>query len=180
MSLISMISRAVYASSEHKTAQYIQTNSGLLSLFDMPYDGVSRYHLYEAANRLYAEKEKIEQHLSRKTDELFDQKDTIILYDLTNVYFEGRKEGSEKAAYGRSKEKRSDAKLLVLAVVVNINGFIKYSQFYKGNMSESKTLKQTIDDMERNSGTQSSKKLIVMDAGISTEGNLAMLRKRGL
>lgn len=56
--------------------------------------------LYEAANWLYAEKEKVEQHLSQQTDELFDQKDTIILYDLTNVYFEG----SEKADYGRIKK----------------------------------------------------------------------------
>lgn len=37
--------------------------------------------------------------------------------DLTNTYFEGRKVSSELAAFGRSKEKRSDCKLVVLALV---------------------------------------------------------------
>lgn len=176
--LVSIISRAIFAESEHKTAQWLRINSGLLDLFDLPYDGLSRHHLYEAARRLYAEKTRIEQYLSGRTNELFDQEDSIILYDLTNVYFEGRKENSKKAAFGRSKEKRSDAKLLVLAVVVNTNGFIKYSQFYKGNMSDSKTLKKTIEDMEQRSGTAHSKKLVVIDAGIATEKNLEMLRDK--
>jgi hypothetical protein len=39
--------------------------------------------------------------------------------------------GSELANYGRSKEKRNDAKLVVLALVVNIYGFIKYSAYIK-------------------------------------------------
>ena len=42
-----------------------------------------------------------------------------MLFDLTNFYFEGRKERSPKAQYGRSKEKRNDCKLLVIALCVN-------------------------------------------------------------
>jgi transposase len=48
-----------------------------------------------------------------------------MLYDLTNAYFEGRKEGSKLAQYGRSKEKRNDAKLVVLALAMNPEEFIK-------------------------------------------------------
>ena len=71
---------------------------------------------------LYQEKEGIEKHLSVTSNELFDLQDKIILYDLTNMYFEGRKSGSEIARFGRSKEKRSDAKLVSLALVVNREG----------------------------------------------------------
>ncbi|MFA5329453.1 MAG: hypothetical protein WC384_16785 [Prolixibacteraceae bacterium] len=68
---------------------------------------------------MYAEKEALEQHLSVRTNKLFDIQDKIILYDLTNTYFEGRKQGSKLAKFGRGKENRSDAKLVVLGLVIN-------------------------------------------------------------
>jgi hypothetical protein len=40
---------------------------------------------------------------------------------------------SKIAKFGLSKEKRSDAKLLVLSVVVNTEDFLKYSQIFEGN-----------------------------------------------
>ncbi|MBK7739981.1 MAG: hypothetical protein IPI42_05300 [Saprospiraceae bacterium] len=64
----------------------------------------------------------MENHLSVKTNELFDINDRIVLYDLTNTYFEGRKDSSRIARFGRSKEKRNDAKIVVLAVVTNMYG----------------------------------------------------------
>ena len=48
----------------------------------------------------------LENYLSHKTSELFDLQDKIILYDLTNTYFEGRKLHSHLAMFGNSKEKR--------------------------------------------------------------------------
>lgn len=75
--------------------------------------------LYKSSKLLYSHKDKIEQILSLKTNEIFDLDDKIILYDLTNTYFEGRKEGSKPGQFGRSKEKRSDAKVVALALVVN-------------------------------------------------------------
>jgi hypothetical protein len=93
--------------------------------------------LYGISNKLYTLKDSLEHYLSRKTNELFDLEDKIILYDLTNTYFEGEKRNSRKARRGRSKEKRSDCPLLVLALVVNVEGFIKYSTIYEGHRSDS-------------------------------------------
>jgi hypothetical protein len=50
--------------------------------------------------------------------------------ELTNTYFEGRKTNSSIAQFGRSKEKRTDAKIVVLAQVVNREGFLKHSRIY--------------------------------------------------
>ena len=86
--------------------------------------------MYESALRLYTVKDQLEQYLSHITNELFDISDRIVLYDLTNTYFEGQYSHSDLAKYGRSKEKRSDAKLVVLALVVNIHRFIKYSAIH--------------------------------------------------
>ncbi|MCF6283710.1 MAG: IS1634 family transposase [Candidatus Hydrogenedentes bacterium] len=181
--MIHIISKGVYPVSEHKTEQWIRENSGISSLFSMESEKISRHHLYEVSRRLYSIKEELESFLSKKTNELFDLEDKIILYDLTNTYFEGRKENSDLAAYGRSKEKRSDCKLLSLALVSNAEGFIKYSKIYKGNIGECKTLEQTVDYLSestlKNTREVFNKPLVVMDAGISSEENLKMLKEKG-
>ena len=102
-----------------------------------------------------------------------------MLYDLTNTYFEGRKEGSKLAKFGRSKEKRSDAKLVVLALVVNPEGFIKYSSILEGNMADSKTLEGMIDKLRIKTSSSAKKALVVIDAGIATDGNLMMIKEKG-
>ncbi|GHT60458.1 hypothetical protein AGMMS50239_09460 [Bacteroidia bacterium] len=55
-----------------------------------PMESVTKDRLYKITHKLYSLKEKIEQHLSCRTNELFDIEDKIILYDLANTYFEGR------------------------------------------------------------------------------------------
>jgi transposase len=93
------------------------------------------------------------------------------------TYFEGEKRNSKLAKFGRSKEKRSDAKLVVLALVVNIYGFIKYSSIHEGNMSDSADLLKIISHLDKATSTQ--KPLVVIDAGIATEDNLNLLVNKG-
>jgi hypothetical protein len=174
-----IVSRAVYPASERKTADWIKHNSSVASLFNQPLDKIDRFKLYASSKNLYQKKEIIERCLSTKTNELFDLNDKIIFYDLTNTYFEGRKEGSKLAKFGRSKEKRSDAKLITLAAVVNSQGFLKSSKIYKGNISESLTLKNVIGNLSSETSTNKNKPTIVMDAGIMTEANTIMLNEGG-
>ena len=118
--------------------------------------------------------------MSQKTNELFDIQDKIYLYDLTNTYFEGEKRNSLLAQYGRSKEKRTDAKLIVLGLVVNVEGFIKYSNIFEGSMSDCKTLSDMIDKLHKSVYKNvETKPLVVIDAGIGTEGNLQMIQSKG-
>jgi len=98
--------------------------------------------------------------LSVRTNELFDIEDKIILYDLTNTYFEGRKQGSKLAKFGRSKEKRSDAKLVVLGLVINPEGFIKYSSILEGNMADCKTLEGMIGKLRIKTSSSARKALV--------------------
>ena len=119
-----VISRAVNPASELATTRWIEENSAIGELTGYPMEKMNKDRLYKSALKLNGIKEKLEQHLSIKTNELFDIQDKILLYDLTNTYFEGEKRNSKLAKFGRSKEKRKDAKLVVLALVVNIHGFI--------------------------------------------------------
>lgn len=174
-----IISRAVYPASERKTADWIKESSAVSTLCEVPTNTVNRHKLYSISNKLYQHKGKIENYLSSKTNNLFDLQDSIIFYDLTNTYFEGRKESSPLAQRGRSKEKRSDAKLVSMATVVNAEGFIKYSRIYQGNIAESSTLEKTIDSLSNKTSSTERKPTIVMDAGILTEDNIKMLKAKG-
>jgi hypothetical protein len=179
LGMIHIISRAVYPASEHKTAQWIKDNSAIAGLYGYPLEKINRFKLYKISNALYEKKQEIETSLSNKTNELFDLQDKIIFYDLTNTYFEGRKSGSRIARFGNSKEKRSDAKIVAMAAVINAEGFLKYSKIYQGNISDCKTLASTIEDLSWHTSESKRKPTVVMDAGIMTEDNAMMLREKG-
>ena len=174
-----IISRAVYPASELETTRWIRENSAVCEITGYDTEQITKDRLYAISKKLYSQKEALEQHLSVRTNELFDIQDKIVLYDLTNTYFEGRKQGSKLAKYGRSKEKRSDAKLVVLGLVINPEGFIKYSSILEGNMADSKTLEGMIGKLRVNTSSSARKALVVIDAGIATDDNLKMILDNG-
>jgi transposase/predicted Fe-S protein YdhL (DUF1289 family) len=177
LAMTQVISRAVYPASELETARWINENSAICDITGYDIGKITKDKLYQSALNLYKHKDQIEKHLSTKTNELFDLQDRIIIYDLTNTYFEGSMRNSKLAQYGRSKEKRNDAKLVVLAMVVNTEGFIKYSSIHEGNYSDTSDMSTLIKKLSIATGT--SKPIVVMDAGIATEDNLALLHKAG-
>jgi transposase len=174
------ISRTVNPASELATEGWLKRNTGLCELMGVPRTKINRHHLYYISKKLYTYKTHIENHFTEKTRELCNVNDTIILYDLTNTYFEGRMLQSDKARFNKkSKEKRTDCKCIVLALVTDNHGFIRYSKIYRGNMADCKTLGTTIADLEHTTVSSSKgKPTVVMDAGIATEDNLQMLRSQ--
>ncbi len=178
LAMTQVISRAVYPGSELATSKWIKENSAVCDITGYDVNKITKDKLYKSAFDLYEHKATIEKHLSTTTNELFDLQDRIMLYDLTNTYFEGNKRNSQLAKYGRSKEKRSDAKLVVLAMVINIEGFIKYSAIHEGNYADTTDIKTLIEKLSSNTST-AAKPIVVMDAGIATEKNLATLTGQG-
>lgn len=171
-----IISRAIYPASELKTVSFIKENSAISEITGTDRDNVTKDKLYKISHDLYSVKDELENYLSNRTNELFDLGDKIILYDLTNTYFEGRMKRSKIAKFGRSKEKRKDARLIVLAVVINPEGFLKYSNIFEGNMADSKTLETIVNALGKQTSFSGRKPIVVIDAGIATDGNLKMLK----
>ena len=103
--LTSIISRAIFSSSEWKTAQLLQDNSSLCELLgaDIP----THKELYAITDKLYEHREKIDSLLYAHIKHLFNLEDKIVIFDLSNTYFETAKPGSALAKHGRSKEKRT-------------------------------------------------------------------------
>ena len=178
-----LITRTVYTPSELKSIRIMNENSAVCELVSGNQEWHPGYHdIYKVAPNLYGLKDKLETHLCRKTDDLFNLTNRIVLFDLTNFYFEGRKERSAKAQYGRSKEKRNDCKLLVMALCVNAEGFIRYSSILAGNTADPDSLPDMIDTLSQKTRTPSDperKVLVCLDAGIATEDNLRKIKENG-
>jgi transposase len=173
-----VISRAVYPASELATSVWIRENSAVCELTGFDEDRINKDCLYRSALKLFSVKDVLERHLTIRTNELFDINDKIVLYDLSNTYFEGEKRGSKLAKFGRSKEKRNDARLVVLAMVVNMHGFVKYSSIHEGNFADSSDISQVINNLRSAIGGQEPA-LVVIDAGIASEDNLKTIREKG-
>ncbi|MFZ4546936.1 MAG: transposase [Bacteroidales bacterium] len=81
--------------------------------------------------------------------------------------------------FGNSKEKRKDAKLVTLALVVNVQGFVKHSKIYRGNIGETTTLEAIVTELGSQTSYSGCKPMVVMDAGIADDENLKMLKAKG-
>ena len=182
LAIAHLIVRTVYTPSELRSMRIMQRNSAVCYLIDLALKDVKHRKVYSVADWFYKEKQRIEKYLCHVTDDLFRPTNRIMLFDLTDFYFEGRKEGSRKARHGRSKENRRDCKLLVLALAINTDGFIRYSSILEGNTADPKSLPDMVDNLiaENPAGVADGQKvLVVMDAGISTKENLGLIRAKG-
>jgi transposase len=172
-----VVGRLVSPGSERHTWQWAQDRSAIHELTGTPLRP-SLNALYRAGDSLFDCKDALETHLAGQEKELFSLPERMCLFDLTNTYFEGRAAGNPKAKRGRSKEKRSDCKLLTLALVVDEHGFAKYSQLYPGNQAECETLRQIIENLIRIRPNLATDRTVVIDAGIATKANIDYLKEK--
>lgn len=177
--LMLLTAKLLHPSSELETERWLKENSAAIELYNQEDLSTTRYRLYQAATMLYKEKELIEKELYSICSSLFSQRSKIVIYDLTNMYFEGVMASSSKAMFGRSKEKRSDCRLIGLAMAIDSMGFVRHSQIYQGNISEPSTLDDMLSTLKDKLCHEGEKPIIVMDAGISTEENLDKIKKEG-
>jgi len=167
--LASIIGRLIAPGSEVSTANYLRNNSALDEILNTDFSNLHKNRLYKISDLLLKNQGVIESALYQKEQELFSFSEVVTLYDLTNTYFEGDSLGNDNAALGHSKEKRTDCKLVTLALVLDASGFPKKSHIFKGNISEASTLESMLNALD------DKKPIVVMDAGIATEDNINWL-----
>lgn len=178
MSKALLTAKMIHPSSELETERWLKENAATLELYGMQSDKATRYQLYKAADLLYKNKDIIEQKLYSVVENLFSQKNKVVIFDLTNMHFEGLMAASDKANFGRSKQKRSDCRLISLALTIDSLGFVRGCQFWEGNISEPKTLENILEHIDKQFDGLTEKPLLVFDAGISTEENLDLVREK--
>jgi transposase len=179
-----IIGRLVHPCSERELKRYAEEESGLDELLKTDFTHLANNALYETSDILFSHKDTIEQFLRNHSKKLLGLGESIILYDLTNTYFEGDLPFCEKAKHGRSKDKRNDRPLVTLGIVLDENGFLKTTRIFEGNISEPKTLMDMVHEVHGHAVGQQpplpvEKPTVVIDAGIASEDNLQTLKKHG-
>ena len=170
----SIVARMAAPGSERASWRWLCERSALGELLDTDFETMSPMRLYRASDALTVHREAIERHVFEHATELFGLRHTVTLYDLTNTFFEGAAAGQPKAGRGHSKEKRSDCPLLTLGLVLDGSGFVRRSEVFAGNVDEDTTLARMLEALRAPGDA-----LVVMDAGIATEANIAWLRDTG-
>ena len=174
LALMQIIARAIYPYSELKTVRYLQSNSALLEMFKLERRKVTKDALYQSAERLWEVHREMEDFLHERVTDIFHLEEKILLMDITNSYMEGRMEHSKLCFHGRSKEKRSDCKIVVLAAVVNTDGLIVRTMIYEGNRQDVTTVKEVVGTLAAETSGDA-RKIVVMDAGFYSAENTRWL-----
>ena len=138
---------------------------------------VNDTRLYRCLDRLLPHKTKLERHLARRYGELFAADFDVLLYDLTSSYVEGAAEKDPMMRRGYSRDHRPDCKQVVIALIVNVEGFPLSYETFDGNRADVTTLETVLRMVERKYGK--ARRVWVFDRGIVSEDNLAALRRRG-
>src|SRR6516164_1715456 len=133
--------------------------------------------LYRCLDRVLPHKTKLEQHLKQRYGELFGAEFDVLLYDLTSTYVEGAAEKNPMMRRGYSRDHRPDCEQMVIALIVNSEGFPFSYETFDGNRADVSTMETILRMVERKYGK--ARRIWVFDRGIVSEENLAAIRKRG-
>ena len=162
--------------SELRIEQLWYRGTALDDLLGVPVDKVHTDRLYAGMDHMLPHKEAIEKHLRQRVGELFAPSHELLIYDVTSTYFEGQCAANPMAQRGHSRDHRPDCLQVCIGLVVTENGLPLGYEVFEGNRHDSKTLQTIIDAMEKKYGR--SQRIWVLDRGMVSEDNLAMLRSR--
>src|SRR5712691_11186460 len=133
--------------------------------------------LYRCLDRILPHKTKLERHLKQRYGELFGAEFDVLLYDLTSSYVEGAAEKNPMMHRGYSRDHRPDCEQMVIALIVNSEGFPFSYETFDGNRADVSTVETILRMVERKYGKAS--RIWIFDRGTASEENLAAIRKRG-
>jgi hypothetical protein len=102
---------------------------------------------------------------------------SLVLYDMTNTYFEGQAARNPKAKRGHSKEMRTDCKLVAMGLMLDADGFPIGHEVHAGNTIDGTTVKAMLDGLEARTG-RAGGSTVVMDRGFASADNLKLVRER--
>ena len=120
-------------------------------------------------------KDLIEEALFARRRDLFTDLD-LVFFDTTSVFFTG--EGGETLGqYGKSKDRRSDCKQMVLGMVIDGDGIPVASEMGPGNTTDVTTLDRMAERLQRRFGVR--RVCLVADAGMISNKQMAAVEARG-
>jgi len=170
------INRLCAPGSELAIEQRWYPSTALDDLLEIEEGKINDTRLYRCLDRILPHKTKLERHLKDRYGELFGAEFDVLLYDLTSTYVEGAAEKNPMVRRGYSRDHRPDCEQLVIALIVNHEGFPFSYETFDGNRADVSTMETILRMVERKYGK--ARRIWVFDRGIVSEENLQAIRKR--
>ncbi len=170
------INRLCAPGSELAIEQRWYPSTALDDLLEIEEGKINDTRLYRCLDRILPHKTKLERHLKDRYGALFGAEFDVLLYDLTSTYVEGAAEKNPMVRRGYSRDHRPDCEQLVIALIVNHEGFPFSYETFDGNRADVSTMETILRMVERKYGK--ARRIWVFDRGIVSEENLQAIRKR--
>ena len=165
-----VFNRLIHPHSELSTSQCIKGEY----IEGIPED-IALQHYYRSLNHLLRVKGHLENVLYNRLNRLFTLDFSLVFYDLTSIYFEGK--GPVSAKKGHSRDHRPDRPQVEIGLLVNGDGIPISHTVFDGNVKDSTTLPQIVEQMR---GAFNIKHcLFVSDKGMVSPKNLRELASSG-
>src|SRR5450631_3959121 len=171
------INRLCAPGSELAIEQRWYPSTALDDLLGIEDGKINDTRLYRCLDRILPHKTALERHLKDRYGALFGAEFDVLLYDLTSTYVEGAAEKNPMMRRGYSRDHRPDCEQMVIALIVNSEGFPFSYETFDGNRADVSTMETILRMVERKYGK--ARRIWVFDRGIVSEDNLAAIRKRG-
>ena len=171
------VNRLCEPGSELAVEQHWYPSTALEDLLHIEKGKINDTRLYRCLDRVLPLKTKLEQHLKQRYGELFQAQFDVLLYDLTSTYVEGEAASNPLMRRGYSRDHRPDCEQLVLALIVNCEGFPFSYEVFDGNRADVTTLEVILRTVERKYGK--ARRVWIFDRGVVSEENLAIVRRHG-
>jgi transposase len=171
------INRLCAPGSELAVEQRWYPSTALDDLLGIEEGKINDTRLYRCLDHILPHKTKLERHLKDRYGSLFRAEFDVLLYDLTSTYVEGVAEDNPMMRRGYSRDHRPDCEQMVIALIVNNEGFPFSYETFDGNRADVSTVETILRMVERKYGK--ARRIWIFDRGIVSEENLAAIRKRG-
>src|SRR5271157_1773869 len=172
------LNRLIHPTAEYAMPDWIRSTA-MADILGFDSSRLPHDPLYRNLDRLHPHRAVIESALAEREQSVFNLENTILLYDLTSTYFEGKADFIPKAKRGYSRDHRPDCKQVVVGLVIGREGFPRAHEIFEGNTQDRKTLASMLDLLEKRVGLPEGS-TIVVDRGMAHTENIAELQRRKL
>jgi Transposase DDE domain len=174
LSIAMMVARLIDPASKLATARLLDEATASCSLGAvLGLAAVDEQELYDALDWLAGQQERIEKALARR----HLRNGTLVLYDVTSTYFEGRT--CPLAKFGYNRDGKAGKLQIVFGLLCTSEGCPVAVEVFEGNVGDPSTLQTQINKLKARFALE--RVVLVGDRGMITEARLeATLKPAGL
>lgn len=168
------VNRCVSPRSHYAIPQWIR-KTALPEMLNIPLEHLNDDKIYYELDKIEQNKAHIEKHLLEVTRTRDPESYRFVNYDLSTAYFVGIR--CELSRFGKGKDNQPYQRQVVLAILVNADGYPFKWDVFPGNQAEVRTLEANVEAC-RNLGMSSV--TMVFDRGLVSGDNLEMLARKNV